>query len=224
MHYVPKGKEPAGLASVRAKCTPRWVDYYKHHLGKEPKDSHWRRFAEALGDEFHDLCGYCERECKGEVEHFRPKKRYPHKVYRWDNWVFACPACNRAKGEKWPKTGYIFPCEPTAGKRLEDYFTFDTMTGEILPRSDLNKAETGKAWQMIVDLNLRGSHHLKSRLRWLDVVKTFVEATQEDKRNPFFEKVTSRRYPHSSIVRLYLREQRLFDPDSSPTPSALGED
>ncbi len=217
MHYVPKGKEPAALAGVRAKHTPRWVDYYKHHLGKEPTHSHWRRFAKELGKEFHDLCGYCEQRCKGEVDHFRSKSKSPDKVYRWNNWVFACHDCNGAKGEKWPKMGYVFPCDaPTLGRSPEDYFTFDTMTGEILPRSALNKAETDKAWQMIDDLKLCGSHHLKSRIDRLVLLKEAVKAAQEDKiwLKPVFELMTSRTSPHSSIVRLYLREQRLFEPDS----------
>lgn len=213
MHYVPKGKEPAALARVRDKHTQRWVDYYKHHRGKKPTDDHWRGFAKELGEEFHGLCGYCERECKGEVDHFRPKSKSPDKVYRWNNWVFACHDCNGAKGEKWAKTGYVFPCTPTSGRRPEDHFTFDTTTGEILPRSDLNKTKTDKAWQMIDDLKLCGSHHLKSRLRWLALLKEAVEAAQVDKTRleQLFEDMTCRTSPHSSIVRLYLKEQRLFN-------------
>ena len=212
MHHVPKSTEPSALKSVRVKHTPRWVDYYKRGTGNKPTDSHWRGFSRSLSKEFHGLCAYCEQECKGEVDHFRPKSRFPDRVYRWDNWVLACHDCNLAKSEKWPKTGYVFSCDPSLGQRPEDYFTFDTMTGEILPMPHLGKRDTAKAWQMIQDLNLRGSHHMKSRLRFLRVVEETVAAAQDKTRlKPFFELVTSRRSPHSSIVRLYLQEKGLFN-------------
>jgi hypothetical protein len=77
VHYVPKGSEPKGLKSVRDKHTSRWIDYYRHHKGTKPAKNHWRRFINELRDEFKGLCGYCEHECRGEVDHFKPKSKSP---------------------------------------------------------------------------------------------------------------------------------------------------
>ncbi len=50
-------------------------------------------------------CGYCgvtETESGGqlEVDHFRPRSRGGKDIL--DNLVYACPTCNRFKGDYWP--------------------------------------------------------------------------------------------------------------------------
>jgi uncharacterized protein (TIGR02646 family) len=42
-------------------------------------------------------CMYCEDSAADEIEHFRPKCFYPHLVFVWLNYLYACGACNRAK-------------------------------------------------------------------------------------------------------------------------------
>lgn len=56
----------------------------------------------------YDLCGetkrciYCEDSYGDEVEHVAPKDLYPEHVFRWENYVYACGACNtRHKGSHW---------------------------------------------------------------------------------------------------------------------------
>jgi uncharacterized protein (TIGR02646 family) len=50
-----------------------------------------------------DMCGktrrccYCEDSCADEIEHFRPKDIYPEAVFVWENYLFACGACNVEK-------------------------------------------------------------------------------------------------------------------------------
>ena len=100
MHYVDRGPEPRGIKKHRVKCTPRWVDYYERRIGSEPTDSHWTKFHNNLRETFSGLCGYCECECKGEVDHFRPKSKVPQRVYDWPNWGFSCHDCNNSKGNR----------------------------------------------------------------------------------------------------------------------------
>ena len=45
-------------------------------------------------------CVYCEDSVGDEVEHFFPKDLYPEKVFRWDNYVYACGNCNGPKNNK----------------------------------------------------------------------------------------------------------------------------
>ena len=109
------------------------MEHYTHKIGSPPRDSHWLKFQEDLNLVFQGLCAYCEETCKGEVEHFRPKSRFPLLVYDWSNWLLACHDCNHAKHFKWPDGGYIDPCANSLKARPERYFTFDTLTGELLP-------------------------------------------------------------------------------------------
>ncbi|MFZ4813324.1 MAG: hypothetical protein ACOYL5_02220 [Phototrophicaceae bacterium] len=39
-------------------------------------------------------CCYCEDARAEDVEHYRPKSRYPEDAYVWENYLYACSACN----------------------------------------------------------------------------------------------------------------------------------
>lgn len=209
MHTVTRGPEPGGLGTVRDKYTPRWVRYYRDGAGNKPSDSKWRRFHRDLWNVFLGNCGYCEQECKGEVEHFRPKSRFPERVYEWKNWVLACHVCNNMKGGKWPVGGYVDPCAKSPNARPEAYFDFDTATGEILPTANLSAARRRKAEQMIADLRLNVYHRLKERVGWLLVVGDALD--DRDANDPgvgrIVNRVASRETRLSTITRTWLKER-----------------
>ena len=167
MHWIDRGLEPQRLKAIRAQYTSRWIKYYRDGIGSQPGDAYWRAFHADLSRVFFGLCAYCEEFCRGEVEHFRPKSRFPDHVYTWSNWVFACHDCNHMKGDKWPVSGYIDPCARAQLARPERFFDFDTLTGEILVKEGLSQAQHSKAMQTITDLDLNAYHHLKKRLAWL---------------------------------------------------------
>ena len=58
--------------------------------------------------------------------------------------------------------------------RPENYFTFDTETGEIVPLHDLDQARYEKAITMIDDLNLNGEEHMKRRDRLLKALAAIM--------------------------------------------------
>src|SRR5439155_2465679 len=127
-----------------------------------------RRYIATLGAVFAGLCAYCEEICRGEIDHFRPKSRYPERVYEWSKWVLACHDCNNKKGEKWPSSGFPDPC--STRHRCEKIFSFDTQTGEILPSRHLAPAHERRARLIIRDCGLNEYHHLRKRLQWMDAV------------------------------------------------------
>ena len=163
MHWVDRGPEPGSLEPIRSAYTLKWVQYYRDGVGTKPTDSRWRKFHADLRQVFHGFCAYCEELGKGEVDHFRPKSKFPDLVYHWSNWLFTCHDCNNAKGEKWPIGGYIDPCAKSVSDHPEYYFTFDTLTGEILPMKGLSSTRRQKAQEMIEDLQLNRGHHLRER-------------------------------------------------------------
>lgn len=209
MHWVDRGAEPTELAWVRTMFTPGWVAYYPNRTGTKPKDSEWQKFQPELSQRFQAICGYCEEICHGQVDHFRPKSKFPNLTYEWSNWVLACPFCNTSgKREKWPNLGYVDPCAPAAEERPEYYFIFDTITGELLPLPGLAAARRARAKQMSEDLKLNHFTHLKRRVQWLDTVREAVRTT--DPTDPDFRnwvgRVTARDAELSSLTRQYLVE------------------
>ena len=210
MHWVDRGPEPGGLEEIRERYTPRWIQFYKNEVGTKPTDSRWRDFHDELQRRFGSLCGYCESSCKGEVDHFRPKSRFPESVYEWSNWIFVCRDCNQAKGDKWPVGGYVNPCSVSESSRPETYFTFDTKTGEIVPIAELDDSRFYKAQGMIDDLRLNGRHHLEKRVALLYVM---TETIPDDPREETSVSGRLRRFwtSHtselSSIARAWLAER-----------------
>lgn len=210
MHWVDRGPEPDGLSEIRARHTPRWVQYYRQGVGSRPADSHWRRFYDDLKRVFGGLCAYCEEITKGEVDHFRPKSQFPDLVYCWSNWLFACHECNHAKSSSWPAGGYVDPCAMSTPDRPECHFAFDTRTGAIRANRSLNARRRQKAQRTIDDLGLNDFHHLKNRVEWL---RMFSAAIPDDSNGLTTEAraivahFASRDRQFSSLVRTWLSER-----------------
>ena len=210
MHWVDRGPEPGGLEEIRERYTPRWIQFYKNEVGTKPTDSRWRDFHDELKRPFDSLCGYCECHCKGEVDHFRPKSRFPESVYEWSNWIFACHDCNQAKLDKWPIEGYVDPCTASESYRPETCFTFDTKTGEIVPLKDLDQDRFDKAQRMINDLRLNGRHHLAKRLVWILRMGWEIpdDPSEETPASGTLRRfLASRSYELSSLARAWLAER-----------------
>lgn len=174
MHWVDRGPEPEGLGIIRSQYTPRWVEHYRYGSVPRPSDSRWRDFRADLSRTFFSLCAYCEEIDRGEVDHFRPKSKFPELVYEWSNWVFSCHFCNMSKLEKWPPRGYVNPCAKSRSARPENFFDFDTRTGEIEPRPGLSPERRRKAMAMIDELRLNELHHRQKRLGRIAIISTIL--------------------------------------------------
>ena len=210
MHWVNRGREPMRLKPVCIQYTPRWIQYYRYGVGSAPKDSHWRRFLPDLRSVFRNICAYCEERAKGEVDHFRPKSQYPELVYFWSNWLFTCRDCNQAKANKWPAGGYVDPSARSTAFRPDNYFCYDTQTGEILPNMRLSHGRSKKAQRTIEDLRMNDLHHLKNRRDWLRLISALlpdVPANLTTGTEAEIAHFASRSAPLSSITRAFLCEQ-----------------
>ena len=76
------------------------------------------------------FCAYCQspvssnhpgknkKKPPGQIEHFRPKSRFPAQAYSWGNYFLVCAGCNGHKHDKWPVGGYVRPDEGAPGKRF----------------------------------------------------------------------------------------------------------
>lgn len=211
MHWVDRGPEPQGLAALRARHTGKWIRYYRDKIGRKPNDTHWLKFRDHLGNRFFRLCGYCEQACRTEVDHFRPKSRYPVLVYKWDNWVNSCHDCNNAKGDRWAGGGFVDPCAKTRPARPEEYFDFDLLTGRIIPERKLSVARYAKAMNTIRVLGLNEFFRVKQRMNWIRVLSEFFDdpVNNPAKRPDFITEISSREWALSSLTRAYFQQRGL---------------
>ena len=89
-----------------------------------------------LAEDFGNRCAYCDDpDTYGggypayHVEHFAPKEKFPKLQFDYDNLLYACPWCNRAKWDIWPSDdptisvigdeGFIDPCSEEYEKHFE---------------------------------------------------------------------------------------------------------
>lgn len=89
-----------------------------------------------LAKDFSHRCAYCDDlDAYGggfsayHVEHFAPKIKFPAVQFNYDNLLYACPWCNRAKNDTWPSDdskisvvgdkGFIDPCTDEYDKHLK---------------------------------------------------------------------------------------------------------
>ena len=207
MHWVDRGPKPRRLGAICITYTQAWIQHYQYGVGTRPNDTRWREFRGELEQAFSGLCGYCERPCRGEVDHFRPKSLFPASVYEWSNWIFACNECNSAKLDKWPDGGYIDPCTLSRNARPERFFTFDTLTGEMLPKADLSVEQRRRSQRMIQDLRLNAHHHLKQRKFLLVILSTLGRSATSTMPYECRAFLASRSTEHSSVTRTWLFER-----------------
>lgn len=207
MHWVDRGPGPNRLEAVRCQFTQPWVAHYRHRIGSRPTPI-WGQFRGDLRRVFSELCGYCEEETAGDIDHFRPVSRDPELVYEWSNWIFACPICNREKSNRWPLEGYIDPCAGEESERPERFFTFHTGTGEMMPKSGLSDSQERRARQMIGDINLNASYHLKRRRRLLRELKYHLDRQADDSDDEeYLSEKVDREFALSSLARALLEER-----------------
>ena len=197
------------MKRIRCIYTPRWIQYYPVRVGSKPTDDYWRRFHDELESVFRGLCAYCEEYTKGEVDHFKPKSKFPDLVYSWTNWLFVCQVCNRSKLDSWPDVGYVDPSAIPASHRPEHYFAFDTLTGFIVPSSTLTPLSRQKAQATIDDIGLNNLHHLKNRAAYLELLSAAMPHDPSGltvSMKETFVHVVSRDRPLSSLIRAWFFE------------------
>ena len=69
----------------------------------------YRSYRSFVRDDFHRQCAYCllseilaAGEENFELDHFRPKSRFPHLLNDFYNIYYSCHPCNHTKRDLWP--------------------------------------------------------------------------------------------------------------------------
>jgi hypothetical protein len=134
------------------------------------KYKNYRSYKEPLRKDFYKRCGYCGDldvlfgGMRGsQIDHFRPKSIFTKLEHEYDNLVYACPYCNRAKSNDWPAgdseqsyldgKGYIDPCDIDYDNHLARY-----ENGRIYHKTDVG-------YYMFLKLKLGLRRH---QLAWIN--------------------------------------------------------
>lgn len=103
-------------------CTKKYTDFHKY------KDN--------LANDFHHKCGYTDcsdmwfgGKCTFQIDHIRPKSKYPELSNEYSNLVYCCSYVNRAKWDD-DSPNYLDPCTADFNVHFErdDY-------GRIVPKT-----------------------------------------------------------------------------------------
>ncbi len=132
---IARGPEPAGLKTTRAYHLSRGILAWEANGAALPDDFAFKGYEiakEALYQAQHQKCAYCETKGRlrySPTEHFRPKdgaardlgarpadgptrwdpQRYWWLAWTWENLLYACPACNGVKANRFLLVGPPLP-------------------------------------------------------------------------------------------------------------------
>ncbi|WP_348800173.1 retron system putative HNH endonuclease [Flavobacterium adhaerens] len=100
----------------------------------------------SLKEMFKKKCAFCESHIThvdyGQIEHFKPKSKYPNLCFEWNNFLLSCSICNGKsnKGDKFPledeRGPFINPIDENPDEFLKFEFDEITKTFLIFPKND----------------------------------------------------------------------------------------
>lgn len=147
MIRLTKGVKPEILLQNEMSWNEEFVKYQNEGLGSSACSTRHRhpQIKAAASAESHAKCIYCEEKILssqfGDVEHIKPKSKYPELYASWDNLSLACTKCNNAKSDR---EGILNPFE-------EDPSDFIRFGGPMIFYSSDN--DTARLTVRGVDLN-----------------------------------------------------------------------
>lgn len=148
------------------------------------KENNYIKYKDILVEDFHDICGYCGKNRKNfkdkfEIDHFRPKKKYPKYKNDYMNLVLSCSTCNNNKRDDWPTgnpdvshneiEGYVDPATDEFDKvffRDENGFiqSNDEFGKYMISKLKLDKRLTNLIWKINILSEKRDMLMSKSEL------------------------------------------------------------
>jgi uncharacterized protein (TIGR02646 family) len=128
-----------------------------------------------------DHCAYCDchplKDDRGfEIDHFKPKTKFLLEAFTYSNLFPCCNECNK-KGNGY----HISLLKPDEiGYQFEDFFRYDSFTGEILPNPSKSEENQKRAFETIKIFRLNIGN--KPRNRIIAIKKEVKYDTQFDER------------------------------------------
>ena len=180
MLKINKTSEPNFLKEFKKKEKPKnWKDF-DFEIKKELKNYMLENEQKIRNNSY---CPYCERKIiaskNSQIEHIKPKDRFPELFSDYKNFITGClniESCGSKKCNKWSDL-FINPVIDNP----EKYFSYNRMTGEIIPRKDISEKELEKVEYTIKILNLNGDKRLlKGRKSVIKMIKNYQKTYDDE--------------------------------------------
>jgi len=114
----------------------------------------WHNFNDEILNELkiqtNNHCAFCDRcmspfgDASEEIEHFKPKSKFPEFAFEWTNLYAICTECNKIKNDRFddlllrPDVNYLFV----------DFFWYNFLSGEIEIQNNINQASAKKTLEL----------------------------------------------------------------------------
>jgi uncharacterized protein (TIGR02646 family) len=126
MIEIQKGQIPNILAQKSAQWTQELTDQLQQQgrIANSLRDRYnHSEVRSALREEAASKCMYCESKINhiafDNIEHIRPKSKYPHLTFEWHNLGLACPRCNVNKSDEFDEaTPFVNPYQDDPEKHF----------------------------------------------------------------------------------------------------------
>ena len=165
------------------------------------KHTYWNAALKELHAAYDHLCAYTTRELvqTGSVDHFRPKSKYPHLAYEWDNYRLARQAINSRKGDS---EDVIDPFEVCEG-----WFILDIPSCLIKPGQGLAEEIRDSVNTTIDVLGLNSDERLvEERCRLLvNLADGNITLKYLESHYPFLSTEVRRQQVHGSLKQIFSR-------------------
>lgn len=149
----------------------------------------------SLKDMFNKKCAFCESYIPHidypQIEHFKPKAKYPELCFDWTNFLLSCPVCNNKsnKGDKFPLADEGGPLINPVDEDPNDFFRFeyDDITKQFLlfPKND-------RADKMLEIIKLNREDLVEKRTGAMGDIIFTLELIFEKKQKEIFDEFSDR--------------------------------
>ena len=183
MRNVNRPATPESLEKNGGRWTKALLDHIDEcrRTGNKPKEIFFDRYRRddilnALRIMYNGTCCFCESRIGAasyyQIEHRKPKRRYPKETYEWDNLHLCCAICNTNKGEKFDRINQIL--DAATDRPITDHYDYkegywmpETLRGETtedhvkLNRKVLFKTRSIiflKAMSVVADIKKSAGH------------------------------------------------------------------
>jgi len=172
MIKIKRQKCPAALEKNRDTWTKKLLEFINNgqdvpkHITEQYKH---QDIKDSLKNDSHEKCIYCETRVTpsyfGDVEHIKPKSRFPELTFDWNNLGFVCAQCNNRKSDKYDENIlYINPYEEEPSDFLKALGAF------IFHLPDNKRGEVTE-----YDLGLNRAQLVESRMEKIDQLRSLID-------------------------------------------------
>ena len=188
-HFLERVQQP-GHNFLAKKPNPTAKDWYTHN--------YWIRVVDDLYKAYSGICAYSCHWIPPDtgsksVEHFKPKKKYPHDAYRWENFRLVSGNLNGRKGD------YEDVLDPFT--LSEGWFALDFPSLLVHPGKNLLPAEEELVIKTINRLRLNDEGTcLQARINWVrDYITVPFPFSHLEKKAPFIASELKRQHMIETI-------------------------